>query len=75
MIYRNIHFHGIGFYNRSACVNSEDFFSTEALKDISNNSFYSFRDVSENLLYAFDIRSLHMLAQKSSEKNEATKNP
>jgi len=75
MIYRNIHFHGIGFYNRSACVNSEDFFSTEALKDISNNSFYSFRDVSENLLYAFDIRSLHMLSQKSSEKNEATKNP
>ena len=75
MIYRNIHFHGIGFYNRSACVNSEDFFSTEALKDISNNSFFSFRDISENLLYAFDIRSLHMLSQKSIEKNESTKNP
>ena len=75
MIYRNIHFHGIGFYNRSACVNSEDFFSTETLKDISNNSFFSYRDVSENLVYAFDIRSLHMLSQKAIEKNEPTKNP
>ena len=75
MIYRNIHFHGIGFYNRPACVNSEDFFSTENLKDISNNSFFSFRDISENLLYAFDIRSFNMLSQKSAEKNEPTKNP
>jgi hypothetical protein len=75
MMYRNIHFHGLGFYNREACVNSEDFFSTESLKDISNNAFYSFRDASENLLYAFDIRSLHMLTQKSTEKNEPTKNP
>jgi len=75
MIYRNIHFHGLGFYNRAACVNSEDFFSTESLKDISNNSFFSFRDISENLLYAFDIRSLYMLSQKSTEKNESTKNP
>ena len=75
MIYRNIHFHGIGFYNRGACVNSEDFFSTEGLNDISNNSFFSYRDASENLVYAFDIRSLHMLSQKALEKNEPTKNP
>ena len=75
MIYRNIHFHGIGFYNRSVCVNSEDFFSTDAVKDISNNAFFSYRDASENLLYAFDIRSIHMLSQKSTEKHESTKNP
>ena len=75
MIYRNIHFHGIGFYNRAACVNSEDFFSTEGLKDISNNSFFSYRDISENLVYAFDIRSLNMLSLKATEKNEPTKNP
>ncbi len=75
MIYKNIHFHGIGFYNRTACVNSEDFFSTESLKDISNNSFFSYRDISENLVYAFDIRSLNMLSQKATEKNEPTKNP
>lgn len=75
MIYRNVFFHGPGFYNRVECVNSEDFFSTEALKDISNNSFFSFRDASENLLYAFDIRSFNMLSQKSAEKNESTKNP
>jgi hypothetical protein len=75
MIYRNIHFHGIGFYNRSVCVNSEDFFSTEAIKDISNNSFFSYRDASENLLYAFDIRSIFMLSQKATEKHESTKNP
>jgi len=75
MIYRNIHFHGIGFYNRSVCVNSEDFFSTEAIKDISNNAFFSYRDASENLLYAFDIRSIFMLSQKATEKHESTKNP
>ncbi len=75
MIYRNVFFHGPGFYNRAECVNSEDFFSTEALKDISNNLFFSFRDASENLLYAFDIRSFNMLSQKSAEKNESTKNP
>ena len=75
MIYRNIHFHGVGFYNRSVCVNSEDFFSTDAIKDISNNAFFSFRDASENLLYAFDIRSIHMLSQKATEKHESTKNP
>jgi hypothetical protein len=71
--YRNIHLHGIAFYDRSLCVNSEDFFSTDSMKDISNNYFFSYRDLSENQIYGFDIRSFNMLLQSAGE--EPPKNP
>ena len=71
--YRNIHLHGIAYYDRSLCVNSEDFFSTDSMKDISNNYFFSYRDLSENQIYGFDIRSFNMLLQSAGE--EPPKNP
>jgi hypothetical protein len=71
--YRNIHLHGIAYYDRSLCVNSEDFFSTDSMKDISNNYFFSYRDLSENQIYGFDIRSFNMLLQSAGD--EPPKNP
>jgi len=71
--YHNIHLHGIAYYDRSLCVNSEDFFSTDAMKDISNNYFFSYRDLSENQIYGFDIRSFNMLLQATGD--EPPKNP
>jgi len=72
--YHRIHLHGIAYYDRSLCVNSEDFFSTDSMKDISNNYFFSYRDLSENQIYGFDIRSFNMLSQAATG-DEAPKNP
>ena len=72
---RNIYFRGPAFYDRTLCVNSEDFFSTDPVKDIPATHFYSFRDLSDSLVYGFDARSFNMLVDKSREKNEVPKNP
>jgi hypothetical protein len=72
--YRNLYLHGIAYYDKSLCVNSEDFFSTDAMKDISNNYFFSYRDLSDNQIYGYDIRSFNMLLQ-AAIGDEAPKNP
>jgi hypothetical protein len=67
--------HGLAYHNRSICVNIEDFFSTDVMKDISGAYFFSYRDISDNLMYGFDIRSFNMMIEKEREKGEIPRNP
>lgn len=72
---RSIHFHGPAYFSREICVNTEDFFNSDSVKDISGSQFFSYRDISDGLVYGFDIRSFNMLIEKSIEKHETPKNP
>jgi hypothetical protein len=63
--------HGPARINRKICVNETDFYSMESLENISYNQFYSFKDV-DNMIYGFDILSLHNLFSKGGRN---TTNP
>lgn len=63
--------HGPARINRKICVNETDFYSMESLENISYNQFYSFKDV-DNMIYGFDILSLHNLFSKGGKN---TTNP
>ena len=65
-----IQLHGPALFNRSACINENDFISMESIKDIEFVQFISYKDV-DNFIYGFDINSLHNLFKS----NNAFKNP
>lgn len=58
---------GPGIMNRSICVNENDFYTFEPLKEISYNQFYSFKD-NDGFIYGFDIKSLFHLITLEKEK-------
>jgi len=57
---------GPAYFNRKICTNDSDFLSGEALKDIPNVQFISFKD-DDTFVYGFDILSLYHLMIKSDE--------
>jgi hypothetical protein len=65
---------GPAIWDRGVCTNDADFFSTEALADISGVCFYSYKDT-DNHIYGFDIRSIHTLLYRARTSGEAPKNP
>ena len=66
--------HGIAYYDRSLSVNDTDFFSTDRITDISGAMFFSYVDTHKHV-YAFDIRSIHMLIYKARNAGEPCQNP
>jgi hypothetical protein len=66
--------HGIAYFHRSLSVNDTDFFSTDRVADISGTMFFSYVDANKHV-YAFDIRSLHMLLYKARTAGEICQNP
>lgn len=67
---------GPGFRDRKLCVNSNDFFFFEDLKDISNDEFISFRE-KNGFIYGFNIFSLYTLVNKKDGdiQNPYTRTP
>lgn len=66
--------HGPAFYNRGISTNDVDFFSTEAISDISGHMFFSYSD-EEKHIYSFDIRSIYSLIQRARTHGETPTNP
>jgi hypothetical protein len=65
---------GPAYWTRALCTNDSDFFSTEAITDISGVSFYSYKD-SDGHIYGFDIRSIYTLLYRARTAGEAATNP
>lgn len=65
---------GPAVHIRSACVNDSDFFSTEALTDLSAVMFFSYAEPDKHL-YGFDIRSIHTLLYRARQEGEKALNP
>lgn len=61
--------HGPARFKRQLCVNETDFFTMDAVKDIPYNQFFSYLDSKDNMIYGFDIMSLHNLIEKNVDKN------
>lgn len=68
-VYNNLH--GPARKNRKLCVNETDFFTMDPISEISYSQFYSFKDTDE-MIYGFDILSLHNLIVKNGK---TTTNP
>ena len=66
--------HGPAGNARDLCVNDSDFFSTDALVDISGIMFFSYADT-DGRIYGFDVRSLHTLLYRARQEGEAALNP
>lgn len=54
---------GPAYYNRSLCVNSSDFYTTQEVSEIPSKQFISYK-CSDGFIYGFDIMSLHMWISK-----------
>lgn len=72
--FRMVQKHGIAYYNRLLPVNDTDFFSTDKVTDISGCMFFSYIDSNKHV-YAFDVRSLHMLIYKARTAGDPYQNP
>ena len=68
-VYNNLH--GPARKNRKLCVNETDFFTMDPISEISDAQFFSFKDTDE-MIYGFDLLSLHNLILKSGK---TTNNP
>ena len=65
---------GPAFYNRQICTNDTDFFSTDAVADISGALFFSYVD--KKHVYGFDIRSIAtLIANTPATTTAAPQNP
>lgn len=62
---------GPALFNRDICTNNTDFFTMDDIKDLSNNQFFSYKDV-DGFIYGFDILSLYNLIKKGGN---GVKNP
>ena len=71
---RLIRRHGIAYFDRSLTTNDTDFFSTDAVKDISGVMFFSYCDEDKHV-YGFDIRSIYTLIQRARISGETPLNP
>ena len=56
---------GPAFIKRNLCVNDADFFTMESVREIPHSQFISYIDT-DNMIYGFDIISLHNMVSKSS---------
>jgi len=68
-VYNNLH--GPARKNRKLCVNETEFFTMDPISEISYSQFFSYKDTDE-MIYGFDILSLHNLIVKSGK---TTTNP
>lgn len=59
---------GVGFKNKTICVNETDFCTMEPLVEIDNNYFYSFTDKND-FTYGFNICSLIELFRRNQKHN------
>lgn len=66
--------HGIAYYDRTITTNDTDFFSTDAMTDISGAYFFSYVDT-DNHVYGFDVRSIHTLVRRARMSSEEATNP
>ena len=65
---------GLAYYDRSITTNDTEFFSTEALKDISGVMFFSYKDT-DGHYYGFDLRSIHTVIYRARMAGEEPQNP
>ena len=56
---------GPAFIKRGLCVNDNDFFTMESVKEISNEQFITYK-CKDGKIYGFDIMSLYNLIRKGS---------
>jgi hypothetical protein len=54
---------GPGLFQRDICTNSTDFFTMDDISSLSNNQFFSYKDI-DGFIYGFDIISLYNLIKK-----------
>jgi len=64
---------GPGLFNRSICINDNDFYSFEPKNTIEFNNFFSYKDIDNNV-YCFDIRSFESLIKNNSIFNPYNRN-
>lgn len=69
-----IQLRGPGYFNRSVCVNEEDFLTFESFDDIKDIFFYSYKDV-DNKIYGFNINSLVIHINDCKSKKKPPFNP
>lgn len=72
-LYHYIH-RGPAYHTRDLATNAQDFFSTDAIADISGAYFFSYADTDKHI-YAFDVRSIHMLIQRARNEGSTPENP
>jgi hypothetical protein len=65
---------GPAYFVRSTTTNDNDFFSADAVSDISGVMFFSYKDM-DNHIYAFDIRSIHSLIHRARISGTPPQNP
>lgn len=66
---RYVRLRGPALYNRSLCVNEDDFLSMDPVKEIPNTQFYSYKD-KDGFVYGFNIISLYNLIRKTSRMRQ-----
>jgi hypothetical protein len=64
--------HGPAIFNRSLCINTDDFITMNPINELKYNQFISFKDV-DNFIYGFEISSIYNLFLKNNDQN--IKNP
>ena len=65
---------GLAYYERSITTNDTEFFSTDAMKDISGIMFYSYKDT-DGHYYGFDLRSINTVIYRARVDGEPPQNP
>lgn len=65
---------GPAYYDRALCTNDCDFFSTDAIQDISGHTFFSYKE-DDNHIYGFDVRSIYSIIYYAEKNNEPSTNP
>ena len=69
-LYRAYTYHrGPALYDRSICVNNEDFLTMDELKDIPPVQFFSYKDA-DGFVYGFNIVSLYNLYLKTDRMKQ-----
>ena len=62
---------GPALFNRSICVNPEDFLTLDKMSDIPGSQFFSFKE-EDNFVYGFDMLSFHNLIEKTTNLTNLT---
>ena len=72
-VYKYIKAHGPAFKKRDLCVNNQDFFSLEKLKNVDYVNFFT--EIDNGKCYGFDIVSLYNFIRNERSEGKKYKNP
>ena len=70
---KNLKLRGPALYQRELCNNKEDFYTFEPLDELSENNFFSYRDI-DGFIYGFEVKSFFKLVENKASNPYNRKN-